>query len=171
MLESLGLSEVWLRAQYQRHRIDASQRRRASMLRGSWSRATIWPPPTPGRCLTCHAWQTTSRISVVRVGDNAARPFQEYCRTLDGDVILRAPTGSGKTCAAALWAIRNQAENGRFFYALPHTASINAMYNRLRQWFSGDQEWSVCYTIGVLRFSLRYWKLTTHGSAPNGQKP
>jgi len=51
-----------------------------------------------------------------------------------GNVILTAPTGSGKTEAALLW-LRNQFKQygqGRVFYILPFTASINAMYERLR---------------------------------------
>ncbi len=50
-----------------------------------------------------------------------------------GNVILTAPTGSGKTETAMLW-LRNQLNRigqGRVFYILPFTASINAMFERL----------------------------------------
>ena len=50
-----------------------------------------------------------------------------------GNVILTAPTGSGKTESAMLW-LRKQMEisgQGRVFYVLPFTASINAMFERL----------------------------------------
>ncbi|RMH38249.1 MAG: CRISPR-associated helicase Cas3' [Nitrospirae bacterium] len=59
------------------------------------------------------------------------RPFQERVGSIQGSAILRAPTGSGKTEAALLWAQRNQCPNARLFYVLPYTASINAMYKRL----------------------------------------
>lgn len=50
-----------------------------------------------------------------------------------GNVILTAPTGSGKTETAMLW-LRHQLKEigqGRVFYILPFTASINAMFERL----------------------------------------
>lgn len=50
-----------------------------------------------------------------------------------GNLILTAPTGSGKTETALLW-LQNQLKQigqGRVFYILPFTASINAMFERL----------------------------------------
>jgi len=53
-----------------------------------------------------------------------------------GHLILTAPTGSGKTEAALLWAIRQQP--ARVFYTLPYQASMNAMYDRLNRLFPGQ---------------------------------
>lgn len=145
-LHSLGLPEMWLRRLFQPRRVDVLQRRRASLLRGLLvtsdhiaSAGVIAVPVVPR--LTCFE----PNIQRCELGTTSPRPFQERCRTLNGDAILRAPTGSGKTFAAALWATRNQIENGRFFYVLPHTASINAMYRRLLRWFYDSQE-----LVGVL---------------------
>ncbi|MEW5987706.1 MAG: CRISPR-associated helicase Cas3' [Chloroflexota bacterium] len=58
-----------------------------------------------------------------------------------GSALLVAPTGSGKTEAALLWAA-GQAQNGRpaprLFYSLPYQASMNAMQGRLKETFGEE---------------------------------
>lgn len=66
------------------------------------------------------------------------RPFQERLRYVNSDVILHAPTGSGKTEAALNWVYANQTENCRLFYLLPYTASINAMVTRLQNHYNDE---------------------------------
>ena len=59
--------------------------------------------------------------------------FQEHAGSTVGHAIVRAPTGSGKTEAALMWARANQIQNARVYYVLPHTASIDAMVRRLSE--------------------------------------
>lgn len=62
-------------------------------------------------------------------------PHQKEAAITTGNVILTAPTGSGKTETSMLW-LKKQMEvygQGRVFYILPFTASINAMYERLSE--------------------------------------
>ncbi|EFC81107.1 CRISPR-associated helicase/endonuclease Cas3 [Parafrankia sp. EUN1f] len=66
------------------------------------------------------------------------RSHQAAAGAVDGHLILRAWTGSGKTEGGLLWAagqveaIRRQSGGvPRLFYSLPYLASINAMANRL----------------------------------------
>ncbi|MDE0144203.1 MAG: CRISPR-associated helicase Cas3' [Caldilineaceae bacterium] len=60
---------------------------------------------------------------------------------VSGSALLIAPTGSGKTEAALLWAA-NQREAGsglpRLFYTLPYQASMNAMKKRLDNTFGNE---------------------------------
>ncbi|MGE5557827.1 MAG: CRISPR-associated helicase Cas3' [Bacillota bacterium] len=61
---------------------------------------------------------------------------QKVCGNIRGHVVLAAPTGSGKTEAALLWAqnqINNKQGNGILIYLLPYQASMNAMKSRLEE--------------------------------------
>ena len=80
------------------------------------------------------------------------QPFQKASGETTGQLMLSAPTGSGKTEAALLWSDKNQCETlgNRVFYVLPYTASINAMYNRLKDLVSDDK-------IGVLHGKAAYF--------------
>lgn len=69
----------------------------------------------------------------------AFRDFQSKLQCIQLDVILHAPTGSGKTEAALSWVFANQQPNSRLFYLLPYTASINAMVQRLQSVFGQDK--------------------------------
>ena len=63
---------------------------------------------------------------------------QLTCFQTIGNCQLIAPTGSGKTEAAIGWLRRQLESNfqGRAYYVLPYTASINAMFHRLKNQFS-----------------------------------
>lgn len=67
------------------------------------------------------------------------RAFQKKLLSVKDDVLLYAPTGSGKTEAALCWLTTNQEPNARFLYLLPYTASINAMTKRLEKVFGDDK--------------------------------
>lgn len=127
-LTALALSRVWMNRspgkKGQRKSIAFPERYYTSLVRGltiaadHLGSAHHVPPPIPD----------LKPFSVLR---QDPRPFQKRSGDTEGSAILRAPTGSGKTEAALLWAQRNQRPNGRLFYVLPYTASINAMYRRL----------------------------------------
>ncbi len=66
------------------------------------------------------------------------RKFQENLQNVTSDIVLHAPTGSGKTEASLSWVYANQSPNARLFYLLPYTASINAMVLRLKKIYEKD---------------------------------
>lgn len=76
---------------------------------------------------------------------------QRKASETNGNVVLTAPTGSGKTEASLMWLHRQIKENGqgRTFYILPFTASINAMFERLDDKMHGNNE-----IVGVVHGKL-----------------
>lgn len=76
---------------------------------------------------------------------------QEKASKVDGSAFLSSPTGSGKTETSLLWLERQLKVHGqgRVFYVLPYTASINAMYERLNSVIGGSDN-----LIGMLHGKL-----------------
>lgn len=142
----LGLDKKWLNRDYQK-KISAEQRWQASLMRGllitSDHLASAVDPKTgehPKIPDIPDLSDFEAKIKENELPENAELlPFQQRTFETKGNVILKAPTGSGKTLAALLWATNNQTENGRFFYALPFTASINAMADRFKKIFKKDE--------------------------------
>lgn len=130
-ISDIGLPYGWLSRSTRNGQlatVPEDKRRYAALLRGalissdhlSSANVTSLPPPI------------TLKDYRIFKEDESPRPFQLFSGNVSGDAILRAPTGSGKTNASFLWAACNQVENGRLFYVLPYTASINAMFGTLR---------------------------------------
>lgn len=76
---------------------------------------------------------TSSDFSYLYNNNYSFYTHQSKSAEQTGNVLLRAPTGSGKTEASLLWLQNQLTTNGagRVFYVLPFTASINAMYERV----------------------------------------
>ncbi len=112
---------------------------------GSMQNLLIW-----GGLKTCDHYASAGVKSLKMLIDNDFSPLDQMRSTLlekgmdfynhqlkasksKGSVQLSAPTGSGKTEAALLWLqTQLSIKQGRSFYVLPYTASINAMYLRLK---------------------------------------
>ncbi|MDP2721445.1 MAG: CRISPR-associated helicase Cas3' [Bacteroidales bacterium] len=76
---------------------------------------------------------------------------QKRASEINGNIVLTSPTGSGKTEASLMWLHQQIKENGqgRTFYILPFTASINAMFERLDEKMHGNNE-----IVGVVHGKL-----------------
>jgi len=89
------------------------------------------------------------------------RPLQRRANKIKGNLIIRAPTGYGKTECALLWADINSFKNkkgisNRIFYILPYKASINAMHVRMLEYFKSPE------LVGVLHSSSSYYLYTSN---------
>jgi CRISPR-associated endonuclease/helicase Cas3 len=98
--------------------------------------------------------QFSSSAIMSATGLSRARlfPHQARARITSGSALLTAPTGSGKTEAALLWAARQNEDTEvlpRLFYTLPYQASMNAMKVRLDDTF-GQENVGLQHGRGVL---------------------
>lgn len=83
------------------------------------------------------AFPDDKKLSIfLGIKEEMLRSHQKEAYFTIGSIILSAPTGSGKTEAALLWAHKQQINSGNprhLIYILPYQASLNAIYKRLKK--------------------------------------
>jgi len=149
----------WLIRNKQREKIPFSDRYFASLLRGLLISSDHIASSGIG---------LPDKIPILKrytIGKHVKHDFQKKSGNHKGNLMLRAPTGSGKTDAGLGWAQLNQKYNGRLFYVLPTQASINAMYQTI-----GSKDYFGKENVGLLHSrsgSVLYYLL---GENPTSNK-
>lgn len=86
-------------------------------------------------------WKPATILQACGIDEGNLYDHQRRMGRISGSTLLIAPTGSGKTVAALLWAAA-QAQDAagvpRLFYTLPFQVSMNAMFDRLEGVFPGS---------------------------------
>ena len=142
MERSTELIRFWLRRYYRlvRHLTDGQEKAltiSALLLRGYLVQADHVASAHVSE-LKAPEWKISHTLASKGLDwDDLYRHQQDASQTEDSALLI-APTGSGKTEAALLWA-EHQAQKApgvaRLFYTLPYQASMNAMFRRLQEYF------------------------------------
>jgi CRISPR-associated endonuclease/helicase Cas3 len=82
--------------------------------------------------------------------------FQLKSGAATGNVLAIAPTGSGKTEAALLWAA-NRPPGTRIFYCLPTKVTSNAIFRRLQEFFPVPDQGSP--RVGVVHSGAKHYRI------------
>ncbi|HEY1248708.1 MAG TPA: CRISPR-associated endonuclease Cas3'', partial [Nitrososphaera sp.] len=119
LIDILGLAPLsnnikkWLKRGRQPNVFSYQEREYFSLLRGLTQSADHIASATRGEFLPVYI----PEFKDFELTSYNLRGFQQQAKLYKGSLILQAPTGSGKTEAALLWAATNQQLNGRLFYA------------------------------------------------------
>jgi len=86
--------------------------------------------------------------------------YQNLCHRIESDMLLIAPTGSGKTEASLLWAGKKE---GKIIYLLPTRVTTNAIYRRISNLFP-DQQVALIHSQSLQYLKERdvYYTSSTH---------
>lgn len=81
-----------------------------------------------------------NRCRVKGITYEGLRPFQKTCSNNSGHLITLAPTGSGKTEASILWALKNvnEMERAKIIYLLPTMVTANSIWKRMVAFFGEE---------------------------------
>lgn len=148
--DALRRLSIWLEA------LNADERREAILLRGYFRMADC------AGAARAPSFAALPPLEPQLPPPDMRYPHQTACAAaLSQPTLLTAPTGSGKTEAALLWA--DSARPPRLYYLLPYRASVDAMTARLERIAGAD---TVAPTHGRVLNSL-YRQLTEKGRSAN----
>ncbi len=84
------------------------------------------------------------------------RKFQSVSANTVGNVLAMAPTGSGKTEAALLWAARRPPD-ARIIYCLPTKVTSNAIFRRIEKFFPAPNQSDAL--VGVVHSGAKDYRI------------
>jgi len=110
-----------------------------NLIRGDWLSSGLnnpnFPKMTKGDLLKKLKWRARKK----GISFQGLKKFQKVASKKQGNVIIKIPTGEGKTEAALLWALNNiKNKHTKVIYTMPTQVTSNSMYKRFKDYFGND---------------------------------
>ncbi|MCQ1529176.1 CRISPR-associated helicase Cas3' [Lutispora saccharofermentans] len=80
------------------------------------------------------------------------RKFHKECAIATNDVVAIAPTGSGKTEASLLWALK--AEKSKVLFLMPTMVTSNSIFNRLAKHYFSEEYCGLTHSNADVYFAI-----------------
>ena len=110
-----------------------------SLIRADWLSSGSYVLDFPEITKETFIERIEGRLKSKNIKFKGLREFQEQSSSSTDNLLIKIPTGEGKTEAALLWALKNlKNKYTKIIYTMPTQVTSNAMYKRLKTYFGDD---------------------------------
>ena len=101
-------------------------------------------------------WKLKERAEEKEIEFKGLRKFQKLSSEHENNLLLKIPTGEGKTEAALIWALNNlKNKHTKVIYTMPTQVTSNAMYKRIKKYF-GDNNVGIVHGASSIVLEEEY---------------
>ena len=110
-----------------------------NLIRADWLSSGLNNPNFPKITKKDFIKKLKQRARKKGISFKGLKKFQKVASKKQGNVVIKIPTGEGKTEAALLWALNNiKNKHTKVIYTMPTQVTSNSMYKRFKDYFGKD---------------------------------